>query len=123
MSDFVSQPGNAQAFTAQHKPTTQPAVAGPAPSHGDIARRAYDIYLTSGCLQGRCQQNWQQAERELRRLAATAAAPSPAAPATRTGTAPAKAAAVDATTSIMAGRYPTRSSPSTAAAGSRRTDG
>ncbi len=37
----------------------------PTPSHGDIARRAYDIYLKTGRQQGQCQQNWRQAEQAL----------------------------------------------------------
>ncbi|MCC7144860.1 MAG: DUF2934 domain-containing protein [Phycisphaeraceae bacterium] len=36
------------------------------PSHDEIARRAYEIYVKKGCRQGQCKQNWQQAERELR---------------------------------------------------------
>jgi len=35
------------------------------PTHDDIARRAYDIYLGNGCKQGHCKQNWRQAEQEL----------------------------------------------------------
>jgi len=36
------------------------------PTHADIAKRAYDIYVKNGCKQGQCKQNWQQAEHELR---------------------------------------------------------
>ena len=36
------------------------------PTHDDIANRAYDIYLKSGRKQGQCEQNWHQAELELR---------------------------------------------------------
>ena len=36
------------------------------PTHAEIARRAYDIYVKTGCEQGRCKQNWHQAETELR---------------------------------------------------------
>jgi DUF2934 family protein len=36
------------------------------PTHDDIARRAYDIYVTSGSKRGQCLQNWRQAEHELR---------------------------------------------------------
>ena len=36
------------------------------PTHDDIARRAYDIYVKSGQKPGQCIQNWQQAEHELR---------------------------------------------------------
>jgi len=37
------------------------------PTHDAIAHRAYAIYVTSGCKQGQCKQNWHQAELELRR--------------------------------------------------------
>lgn len=37
-----------------------------APSHDEIAQRAYDIYIKNGCQPDRCQLNWAQAERELR---------------------------------------------------------
>ena len=35
------------------------------PTHDDIARRAYDIYVKTGWKQGQCKQNWQQAEQSL----------------------------------------------------------
>ena len=38
-------------------------------SHNDIARRAYEIYVKNGYQQGQSQQNWQQAEEELRNKA------------------------------------------------------
>jgi hypothetical protein len=37
-----------------------------APTHDDIARRAYDIYVKTGCKNGHCTQNWHQAEQSLR---------------------------------------------------------
>ena len=54
--------------TAQKPEKTKAAAAAPAtarPSHHEIARRAYEIYLGSGCVAGRCERNWHQAEREL----------------------------------------------------------
>ena len=36
------------------------------PTHDDIANRAYAIYVKTGRKQGRCKQNWQQAEQSLR---------------------------------------------------------
>lgn len=36
-----------------------------APSHEEIARRAYDIYVKNDRPQGQCRQNWCAAEREL----------------------------------------------------------
>ena len=35
------------------------------PTHDAIANRAYDLYVRTGSKQGRCKQNWQQAETEL----------------------------------------------------------
>lgn len=36
-----------------------------APSHEEIARRAYDIYINNGCQPDRPHLDWAQAEREL----------------------------------------------------------
>lgn len=35
------------------------------PTHDEIARRAHAIYEKQGCQDGRCKQNWKQAEHEL----------------------------------------------------------
>ena len=35
------------------------------PSHAEIAMRAYGIYVKDGCKQGRCKENWQQAEHDM----------------------------------------------------------
>jgi len=74
-----------------HKPTI--------PSQGDIARRAYDIYVKKGSRPGHCQENWQQAEQALKlEGAATCAAhkcgcaekaPAAASPAAKTVVSPA----------------------------------
>jgi DUF2934 family protein len=37
----------------------------PLPTHEQIAARAYEIWLQSGCVSGRDVENWAQAEREL----------------------------------------------------------
>ena len=37
----------------------------PFPAHEQIARRAYEIWVHSGCVAGRDAENWAQAEREL----------------------------------------------------------
>ena len=39
-------------------------IAAAAPTHEDIARRAYEIYVEKGCPQGQSEQNWLQAEQE-----------------------------------------------------------
>ena len=36
------------------------------PTHDEIAHQAHDICVKSGHKQGRCEQNWRQAEQELR---------------------------------------------------------
>jgi hypothetical protein len=36
------------------------------PTHDEIANRAYGLYVKSGRKQGQCNQNWHQAEVELR---------------------------------------------------------
>ena len=38
------------------------------PTNKDIAKRAYEIYIEKGCQPGQCEQNWEQAERELKKL-------------------------------------------------------
>jgi hypothetical protein len=66
-----------QGFIAQTPKSVHPSspppiydapVAGPvaavAPTHEDIARRAYEIYVQKGRLQGQSEQNWRQAEWE-----------------------------------------------------------
>jgi hypothetical protein len=35
------------------------------PTHEQISRRAYEIYVRNGCREGQTEQNWLQAEREL----------------------------------------------------------
>jgi hypothetical protein len=37
-------------------------------SDGDVARRAYDLYLARGCEPGHDVEDWLRAEREIRRL-------------------------------------------------------
>ena len=38
-----------------------------APTHSDISRRAYEIYVNKCCLTGECKKNWLQAESELQK--------------------------------------------------------
>ena len=42
-----------------------PMLPRPMPTQEQIARRAYEIWLQSGCVSGRDSENWAQAEREL----------------------------------------------------------
>ena len=67
MNDFEHQQESTLGFTASRKnaaPESGPSMV-PAPSHGDIARRAYDIYLKTGRQEGQCQRNWQEAEQAI----------------------------------------------------------
>lgn len=62
-------------ITKQKQPTpasdplreyTHPQSGFGPPSHYDISRRAYEIYLNKHSQRGQCAQNWLQAESELR---------------------------------------------------------
>lgn len=44
----------------------EPRSATRVPSHEEIARRAYEIYLARGGEHGRSEEDWLQAERELK---------------------------------------------------------
>jgi hypothetical protein len=35
-------------------------------THKDISKRAYEIYVENGCKEGQSEQNWLQAEQELK---------------------------------------------------------
>ena len=51
------------------EPVTAPATELSAryePTHDEIARRAYELYLHRGCAHGAHEQDWQRAEAELR---------------------------------------------------------
>jgi len=74
----TTQPQSAKGIpAARNVPSVVTVEAGhrvPAPAskrsvaatHGDVAQRAHDIYFESGCVEGRCQENWLQAEADLR---------------------------------------------------------
>ena len=51
-----------------HRPPAAPSgpILTTAITHSQIAERAYDIYVQNGRLENQCQQNWQQAENDLR---------------------------------------------------------
>lgn len=51
--------------TAMAAATAQAALQSP--THDDIALRAFAIYAEKGRAKGHCQQNWHQAENELRK--------------------------------------------------------
>jgi len=73
-----AQGGTIPAFSRSHSQVTAPtphvrpeSPSGPilttAFTHDQIAQRAYDIYIQNGRQEGRCQQDWKQAENELGR--------------------------------------------------------
>jgi len=47
-------------------PANATAPARNGPTHEQIARRAYEIFQARGCQPGNPEQDWHQAERELR---------------------------------------------------------
>ena len=79
MNQPVTQPkatqpsSNQQTLTAPH-----PGSAGTLrPTHAEIAKRAYEIYLKKGGQEGHCERNWLQAEQELRTQRMPASQPKP----------------------------------------------
>jgi hypothetical protein len=63
--DKTSAPLSAKAPSA--KSQAAKAVAAGEPSHEEIARRAYELYLERGSLEGHHEEDWLIAEAELRR--------------------------------------------------------
>jgi hypothetical protein len=64
---FISgQPNTAQTSAPQpiHEISRPRPIATATPTHEDIARRAYQIYVEKGYPQGQSEPIWQQAERE-----------------------------------------------------------
>jgi hypothetical protein len=53
--------------TRSANPRVARSAAAPAPTHQDIERRAYELYLRDGG-HGKALEHWLQAERELRRV-------------------------------------------------------
>jgi hypothetical protein len=49
-----------------HKAPHPDQVATATPTHEDISRRAYEIYVENGYKEGQSEQNWLQAEQELK---------------------------------------------------------
>jgi hypothetical protein len=63
VNKYVHQPKETQVLSTPNiHETPHP---GPAPTHSQIAQRAYEIYIEGGCRQDRNLQNWLQAEQEL----------------------------------------------------------
>ena len=53
-----------QGFVTQSSKVAKSPVTNPVVTHDAIARRAYEIYIEKGRLQGQSEQNWLQAEQE-----------------------------------------------------------
>jgi hypothetical protein len=49
-----------------HKAPHPGLVATTILTHKDISKRAYEIYVENGCKEGQSEQNWLQAEQELK---------------------------------------------------------
>ena len=68
MNKYSNQSKGKQVFAAQQMADAshpEPVVAAML-THEDIARHAYEIYIEMGCRQGQSEQNWLQAEQELK---------------------------------------------------------
>lgn len=68
MNKYSNKSKGRQVFAAQQRANAshpEPVVAAIL-THEDIARYAYEIYAETGCRQGQSEQNWLQAEQELR---------------------------------------------------------
>ena len=67
MSKYMTKSRAAQVSAMQqvHK-APHPGLVATMLTHEEIARRAYEIYVEKGCQQGQSEQNWLQAEQELK---------------------------------------------------------
>lgn len=67
MNKYINESKAKQVFAAQQTHTgSQIASVAVTPAHKEIARRAYEIYIENGRLQGQSEQYWLQAEHELK---------------------------------------------------------
>jgi hypothetical protein len=62
-SPAVSKAGCSNATAPVHHACCKSAGA---PTHDEIAERAYELYAKAGCKPGHCQENWYAAEQSLR---------------------------------------------------------
>jgi len=63
MTNSSTRTGGATAVAV--RPTTKTA-RGPMPTHDQISKRAHEIWLKKGCKSGQDEQNWLEAEAQLR---------------------------------------------------------
>ena len=68
MSKYMTRSKSTQMSDMQqaHKFPHTEQVATIKLTHEDISRRAYEIYVENGCKEGQSEQNWLQAEQELK---------------------------------------------------------
>jgi aspartate carbamoyltransferase catalytic subunit len=68
MSKYMTQSKVTQMSAMQqgHKASHPGPTATTMPTHKDIAKRAHEIYVEKACRQGQSEQNWLQAEQELK---------------------------------------------------------
>jgi len=68
MSKYMTQSKATQMSAMQqgHKAAHPGSAATAVPTHKDIAKHAYEIYVEKGSQQGQSEQNWLQAEQELK---------------------------------------------------------
>jgi Protein of unknown function (DUF2934) len=78
--------------------------AGVAASHEVIARRAYDIYMKTGRIEGHCEENWLKAEKETGAGQMRSMEPAGAKP---TAPAPAKSSSTPVFKNILGVKKPT----------------
>ena len=68
MSKYMTKSKATQMSAMQqaHKAPHHGPVAATMLTHEDISRRAYEIYVENGCKEGQSEQNWLQAEQEMK---------------------------------------------------------
>ena len=68
MSKYMTKSKATQMSDMQqaHKTPHAGQVATTMLTHEDISKRAYEIYVENGCKEGQSEQNWLQAEQELK---------------------------------------------------------
>jgi hypothetical protein len=68
MSKYMTKSKATQMSDMQraHKAPHPGQAAATMPTHKDISRRAYEIYVENGGKEGQSEQNWLQAEQELK---------------------------------------------------------
>jgi hypothetical protein len=67
VNKYINESKAKQVFAAQQTHTgSQTESVAVMPTHKEIARRAYEIYIENGHRQGQSEQYWLQAEQELK---------------------------------------------------------